>query len=100
MGSIAPVAGGVVVWVKARKFSGASAAIFGFTALSALVALIGSATSKVLLYKDCAITGLIGLLFLASCFVARRPVVFYFAQRYGTDGSHEGMAVFPEVQLD
>jgi hypothetical protein len=94
VGSIAPVLGGMLVWAKARKFSGASAAIFAFAAVSALIALIGSTSPKVLLYKDCATTALIGLLFLASCVVARKPIVFYFAQRYGTDGSHDGMAVF------
>jgi hypothetical protein len=94
VGSIGPVVGGILVWVRARRFSGASAAIFGFTMVSALIALIGSTTPKVLLYKDCAATALIGLIFLASCLVARKPIVFYLAQRYGTDGTHEGMAVF------
>lgn len=42
VGSIAPVLGGFMVWASARKFSGASAAIFAFTALSAVIALIGS----------------------------------------------------------
>jgi hypothetical protein len=96
-GSIAPVIGGIMIWVKARKFSGASAAIFAFTALSAVTALIGSTTPKVLLYKDCAVTGLIGLLFLASCVLLPRPIVFYMAQRYGTDGTHEGMALFDTI---
>jgi uncharacterized membrane protein len=94
VGSIAPVLGGALVWARARKFSGASAAIFGFTVVSALIALIGSTAPKVLLYKDCAATGLIGLIFLGSCLVAGKPVVFYMAQRYGTDGTNEGMAVF------
>ncbi len=94
VGSIAPVVGGVMVWVRARKFSGASAAIFAFTAASALIALLGSTTPKVLLYKDCATTALIGLVFLGSCVVARKPIAFYMAQRYGTDGTHQGMAVF------
>ena len=94
IGSIAPVVGGVMVWAKARKFSGASAAIFAFTGLSAVVALIGSTTPKVLLYKDCATTALIGLIFLGWCVLVRKPVVFYMAQRYGTDGTHDGMAVF------
>ena len=61
IGSIAPVVGGSMVWAKARKFSGASAAIFAFTALSAVIALIGSTAPKVLLYKDCAVTALIAL---------------------------------------
>ncbi len=94
VGSIAPVVGGFMVWAKARKFSGASAAIFAFTALSAVIALVGSTAPKVLLYKDCAVTALIGLIFLGSCVLVRKPLVFYMAQRYGTDGTHDGMAIF------
>lgn len=94
IGSIGPLAGGLVIWVRARKFSGASASIFAFTALSALIALVGSTSPKTLLYKDCATTALIGLIFLGSCVVGRRPLVFYAAQRYGTDGTHDGMAIF------
>jgi hypothetical protein len=93
-GTIAPVLGGCTIWARARKFSGASAAIFAFTLASAVIALIGSTTPKVLLYKDCATTAAIGLVFLGSRVVGRRPLVFYFAQRYGTDGTHDGMTVF------
>jgi hypothetical protein len=94
VGSIAPVLGGIAIWIKARKFSGGSAAIFTFTFISAVIALAGSTSPKVLLYKDCAATALIGLVFLGSCVLSRKPVVFYFAQRYGTDGTHEGMSTF------
>jgi hypothetical protein len=94
VGSIAPVLGAFAIWIKARKFSGASAAIFTFTFLSAVIALVGSTTPKVLLYKDCAATALIGLVFLGSCVLAHKPLVFYFAQRYGTDGTHDGMSTF------
>ncbi|MGH2849405.1 MAG: VC0807 family protein, partial [Solirubrobacteraceae bacterium] len=97
VGSVAPVLGGFMVWAKARRFSGASAAIFAFTALSAVIALIGSTTPKVLLYKDCAVTALIGLIFLGSCVLVRRPLVFYMAQRYWTDGTHDGMAIFDAI---
>ena len=97
VGSIAPVLGAVAVWIRSRAFSGASAAIFAFTALSAVVAVVGSTDSKVLLYKDCATTALIGLIFALSCVLWRRPVVFYFAQRYGTDGTKEGMAAFDQM---
>ncbi len=97
VGSIGPVAGGLVIWARARKFSGASAAIFAFTAVSAIIALLGSSNAKVLLYKDCAATALVGLIFLASCVVARKPIVFYLAQRYGTDGTHDGMMVFDQM---
>lgn len=44
-GSVGPVAGGFAVWARARRFSGASDAIFAFTVLSALVALVGSTTT-------------------------------------------------------
>jgi hypothetical protein len=97
VGSIGPLAGGLIIWAKARKFSGASASIFAFTAVSAIIALLGSTDPKVLLYKDCAATALIGLIFLGSCVLARKPVVFYMAQRYGTDGTHDGMAVFDKM---
>lgn len=97
LGSIGPVIGGFMIWAKARKFSGASAAIFAFTAISAVIAIAGSADPKVLLYKDCAATALIGLVFLGSCVVVRKPVVFYLAQRYGTDGTHDGMSVFDKM---
>ncbi|MDE3133078.1 MAG: hypothetical protein KGL15_03325 [Acidobacteriota bacterium] len=50
-----------------------------------------------LLYKDCAVTGLIGLIFLVSCVLVRRPLVFYMAQRYGSDGTHDGMAIFDAI---
>jgi hypothetical protein len=94
VGSIGPVVGGLIIWAKARKFSGASAAIFTFAAVSAIIALVGSTNPKILLYKDCAATALIGLIFLGSCVLATKPLVFYMAQRYGTDGTHDGMAVF------
>lgn len=93
-GSIAPVVGGLMVWARARKFSGASAAIFAFTAISAGIAFIGSTDPKMLLYKDCAATAVIGLVFLISCILARKPLAFYMAQRYGTNGTREAMAVF------
>ncbi|PYI65487.1 hypothetical protein CVV68_18120 [Arthrobacter livingstonensis] len=97
-GSIAPLLGALVVWVRSRKFSGASAAMFAFVALSAVVALVvGRTDPKVLLYKDCAITALVGLVFGLSCVLMPRPVVFYFAQRYGTDGTREGMSAFDKM---
>lgn len=94
VGSIGPLVGGFIIWARARKFSGASASIFAFIAISAVIALVGSTSPKVLLYKDCGTTALIGLIFLGSCLVARKPLVFYMAQRYGTDGTHDGMTTF------
>lgn len=59
--------------------------------------LIGAATSllfhdaRFVLLKDSAFTGTIGLFFLATMF-ARRPIMFYFGQKFGTDGSPEALA--------
>lgn len=50
-----------------------------------------------LLYKDCATTALVGLVFGLSCVLMPRPVVFYFAQPYGTDGTREGMTTFDKM---
>lgn len=95
-GSVAPLLGAVVVWGRSRKFRGASAAIFAFTALSVVVALVGT-DPRVLLYKDCAATAMVGVVCAASCVLMARPVMFYFAQRYGSDGTREGMAVFDRM---
>jgi hypothetical protein len=97
VGSLAPLAGGALIWIRARRFSGASAAIFAFTGLSAVIAVVGSTSPKALLYKDCATTALIGLIFLGSCFTRRKPVAFYMAQRWGSDGTHEGMSIFDTI---
>jgi hypothetical protein len=98
IGCIAPVLGALVVWARSRKFSGASAAMFAFVALSAAVAIVvGRTDPKALLYKDCATTALVGLVFGLSCVLLPRPLVFYFAQRYGTDGTREGMSTFEKM---
>lgn len=94
VGSLAPVIGGLMVWARSRKLSGASVAILAFTAISAGIAFVGSTSPKMLLYKDCAATAVIGLVFLVSCLLARKPLAFYMAQRYGTNGTREAMAVF------
>ncbi|MGH9047770.1 MAG: hypothetical protein ACRDVW_10740 [Acidimicrobiales bacterium] len=96
-GCIGPVTGGLAVWASACKFSGASAAILAFTLGSAVIAIFGSTNPKILLYKDCAVTALIALIFLGSSVLVRKPVVFYLAQRYGTDGTHDGMSIFDKM---
>ncbi|MCH5644628.1 VC0807 family protein [Gordonia sp. ABSL49_1] len=99
VGAIAPIIGGLAVWVRSRRLNGASAAILAFALLSALIAFVGSTAPKMLLYKDCVLTALIGLIFLGSCVLAK-PVMFYFSQRYGTDGTAEGMHVFDLMWAD
>lgn len=89
--SAAPIAGAVVYWVRGRSFSGASAAIFSFTVLSALVAVVGGGDATLLLYKDAGATGIVGLIFLGSL-GAPRPLAFHFGQRFATGATPEGIA--------
>lgn len=86
-----PLIGGIAYWVRTRHASGASAAILAFNLLSAAVAYFGSHDSKVLLYKDCAATGIIGVLFAASLLMPR-PLTFWFGQRFATDGTPASLA--------
>ena len=88
--AVGPLLGGVAVWVRAKRLSGASIAVFVFNALSALAALVGSQNPGMLLYKDAVVTGLIGLIFAGSL-ACPRPLAFYFGQRFATDGTKRGM---------
>lgn len=63
-----------------------------------LVVLLASTLSSVLfsdprllLLKNSVFTGVLGLAFLGSLLL-RRPVMFYFGRKFGTDGSPEGVA--------
>lgn len=88
---IPPVVGGLIYWAKTRVFGGASVAILAFNLLSAAVTLLGSHDPKVLLYKDCYVTAIIGLIFAASTVVGK-PVTYWYGQRFATGGTPEGIA--------
>src|SRR3954467_12377988 len=61
-----------------------------FLGLSALAALsLGS--PRLLLAKESAVTGLFGLVLLASL-LAPKPLMFYFGRKFATDGTPEGIA--------
>lgn len=89
--SIVPVLGIGIYALRARAFSGASAAILAFTLLSVVVAFVGRTDAKALLYKDSAVTGVVGLIFLGSLAVPR-PLAYYFGQRFSTDSTPAGVA--------
>jgi hypothetical protein len=46
---------------------------------------------RLLLLKSSVFTGVLGIVFLATLF-AKRPLMFYFGRKFGTDGSPEGLA--------
>ncbi|MEU8459832.1 VC0807 family protein [Streptomyces sp. NPDC029003] len=64
-----------------------------FLVITAFVTLVGAHSARTLLIKDSAVTGLFGLLCLATL-LAPRPLMFYFGRKFGTDGTKEGVAEF------
>ncbi|MEV0094892.1 VC0807 family protein [Streptomyces sp. NPDC050738] len=58
--------------------------------LGALSALAYN-SAKLLFLKDSALTGLLGIAFLVSL-ALKRPLIFYFGRKFGTDGTAEGVA--------
>ncbi|CAM5506202.1 hypothetical protein GCM10010329_63780 [Streptomyces spiroverticillatus] len=64
--------------------------ILGVLVLGAVGALVFH-SEKMVFVKDSAVTGLLGLAFLATLFL-ERPMMFYFGRKFATDGSAEGVA--------
>ncbi|WP_441251073.1 VC0807 family protein [Kitasatospora sp. McL0602] len=62
-----------------------------FLALTVVVTLVGPHSARLLLIKDSAVTGLFGLVCLATL-AAPRPLMFYFGRKFATDGTVEGAA--------
>ncbi|MEU4211787.1 VC0807 family protein [Streptomyces sp. NPDC026206] len=64
---------------------------FIFMMLTLAVTAVGPHSTRLLLVKDSAVTGLFGLVCLATL-AAPRPLMFYFGRKFGTDGTKEGLA--------
>ncbi len=62
-----------------------------FLVITAVVSLVGAHTARALLIKDSGVTGLFGLLCLATL-LAPRPLMFYFGRKFATDGTPESAA--------
>lgn len=62
-----------------------------FMLVTAVVSLVGAHSARALLVKDSAITGLFGVLCLATL-LAPRPLMFYFGRRFATDGTPQSTA--------
>lgn len=88
---IGPLVSIGVTWVRTRTLSGVSMIILAFQLLSAVAAFVGGADPRLLLVKDSVVTGAFGLVCLLSMLLAR-PLMFYFGQKFGTDGTAGGVA--------
>ncbi|MFI8824809.1 VC0807 family protein [Streptomyces sp. NPDC053431] len=86
-----PVLDTVIHLVWHRKTDEFAVVTIFFLVLTAVVSLVGAHSARALLVKDSAVTGLFGVLCLATLF-APRPLMFYFGRRFSTDGTAESHA--------
>ncbi|MFI9202314.1 VC0807 family protein [Streptomyces sp. NPDC053048] len=85
-----PVADTVVYLVWHRRIDEFAVVTLVFMTLTLVVTAVGPHSSHLLLVKDSAITGLFGVVCLASL-ATPRPLMFYLGRKFGTDGSKEGL---------
>ncbi|MEU3724031.1 VC0807 family protein [Streptomyces sp. NPDC031705] len=88
-----PVLDSVIMVAWRRKLDEFAVVTLVFLAITAAVSLIGAQSAHALLVKDSAVTGLFGLLCLATL-LAPRPLMFYFGRKFGTDGTPAGVAYY------
>ncbi|MFI8520313.1 VC0807 family protein [Streptomyces sp. NPDC085481] len=86
-----PVLDTVIHLVWHRKMDEFAVVTLFFLALTAFVSLVGTHSTRALLVKDSAVTGLFGVLCLATL-LAPKPLMFYFGRRFSTDGTPESHA--------
>lgn len=85
-----PVAEQVLFFALHRRLDEFTILILIFMALT-VISFAAFNSARMILIKDSALTGLMGLVFLASL-LAPRPLTFYFGRKFGTDGSAAGIA--------
>ncbi|WP_406058076.1 hypothetical protein OG462_15785 [Streptomyces sp. NBC_01077] len=83
-GSAWPVLDSVIMVAWRRKLDEFAVVTLVFLVITALVTLIGAHSARALLIKDSGVTGLFGLLCLATL-LAPRPLMFYFGRKFATD---------------
>jgi len=73
-----------------RRIDEFAMVILIFLGLTIAVTLVGPHSARLLLVKESVVTGLFGLLCLATL-AAPRPLMFYFGRKFGTDGTAEAV---------
>ncbi|MEU4850100.1 VC0807 family protein [Streptomyces gilvosporeus] len=81
-----PVLDSVVHLVWRRRLDEFALVTLVFLVITAVMSLVGAHSARALLLKDSAVTGLFGLLCLATL-PAPRPLMFYFGRKFATDGT-------------
>lgn len=88
---IGPVIGALISLARVRKIDGVAIIIGINLLISAAVTFIGSHDARILLLKDCVLTGGFGLvILLTSIPIFPKPLMFFFGLKFGTDGTKEG----------
>ncbi|GHB39449.1 hypothetical protein GCM10010347_06140 [Streptomyces cirratus] len=86
-----PVLDSAVSLAWRRKLDEFAIVTLVFLVITAVVSLVGAHSARALLIKDSCVTGLFGLLCLATL-LAPRPLMFYFGRKFATDGTPESTA--------
>ncbi|MEV6582344.1 VC0807 family protein [Streptomyces sp. NPDC051582] len=86
-----PVLDSVISVAWRRKLDEFAIIALVFMVITAVVSLVGAHSARALLIKDSGVTGLFGLLCLATL-LAPRPLMFYFSRKFATDGTPESTA--------
>ncbi|MFH8889128.1 VC0807 family protein [Streptomyces sp. NPDC017949] len=86
-----PVLDTVIHVAWRRKVDEFAVVTMVFLVITAVVGLVGDHSARTLLIKDSAVTGLFGVLCLATL-LAKRPLMFYFGRKFATDGTPESTA--------
>lgn len=91
--AIGPLLGMAAEFIRHRRIDIVGLVILAIIVLSVAVTVIGSDDPTVLLLKDSALTGGLGVLILASLTpLFRRPLMYYMGRKFGTDGTEAGAA--------
>ncbi|MFF3858231.1 VC0807 family protein [Streptomyces sp. NPDC002209] len=91
-----PVLESAIMVAWRRKLDEFAIVTLVFLVITAMVPLVGAQSAQALLVKDSVVTGLFGLLCLATL-LAPRPLMFYFGRKFGTDGTPAGVAYYNDL---
>ncbi len=91
--AVGPLLGMAVEFIRHRRIDIVGVVILAIIVLSVAVTVIGSDDPTVLLLKDSALTGGLGVLILASLTpLFPRPLMYYMGRKFATDGTEAGVA--------
>ncbi|WP_413805942.1 VC0807 family protein [Streptomyces sp. OE57] len=86
-----PVVDGAVHLAWRRRLDELAIVTLVFIVITAVVSTVGAHSARALLIKDSCVTGLFGVLCLATL-LAPRPLMFYLGRKFATDGTEASTA--------